>query len=122
MTAHKIELVFVATDDIVIQSFAKIGIFGPSIPIITETVDTVDSTDPNLPEECVITKLVDDGNSGYSPIIPVYLPVEASILIVKLPLYEPDMPCSELTNADIEYSFVEDPPEWLILDQDNREV
>lgn len=41
---------------------------------------------------------------------------------MKLPLYEPDMPCSGLTNANIEYSFVQDPPEWLSLDQETREV
>lgn len=41
---------------------------------------------------------------------------------VKLPLYEPDLPCFDLTNADVKYSFVQDPPEWLVLDQAKREV
>ena len=51
--------------------------------------------------------------------VPVEFPIET---VVKLPLYEPDLPCFGLTNADVSYAFLQDPPEWLVLDEERREI
>ena len=89
-----------------------------SLNLLVISIDYADYIEPlrvtvPVASKCDITHLVDDGASGYSPIIPVALPIVATI---KLPLYEPDVPCFDLTNANVVYSFVQDPPEWLVLD------
>ena len=63
------------------------------------------------------TKLIDDGLSAFSPIWLVELPLD---LTVPLPLFEPDSGCK--SNLDVAYTLVGDPPSWIILNEEAREV
>ena len=63
------------------------------------------------------TKLIDDGVSGFSPIWLVELPLD---LTVPLPLFEPDDGCK--SNLDVTYTLVGEPPSWIVLNEEAREV
>ena len=75
---------------------------------------------------CLISELIDDGSTSFSPLYQVALP-EVD-LTVSLPLYEPNEPCEGKTNANVVYSVTledyEDPdlPSWASFSEEARKV